>query len=138
VRLAEASADWVQAFEREPLLGGIRVFRDDRTYATLPLSGTDLEIPVKYFAPRLDVALLREGTGAKFLVKVLQVFDAEGEEVPPFVYALDSTKLLFRTTAGFDAEDGWWTRCDPRPVELEKLESPTRLPAQPLLYLEAR
>lgn len=138
VRLTEAPAEWVRAFERDLLLGGIKVFRDDRTYATLPLSGSDLEIPIKYFAPRLCAALLQEGTGAKFLVSISGVLDEDGDEVPPFVYALDATKLLFRATAGFDADDGWWTRCDPRPVELEKLEFPTGLPAQPHLYREAR
>ena len=46
-----------------------------------------------------------------------------GDEIPPFAYRMDCTKLLFRHTAEFDEEEGVWEASDPRRVEFEKLSS---------------
>jgi hypothetical protein len=124
------SADkaWKPAFRRRVVLTGVNDLLDDRFYRHFLVDESVVHLQFKYLAPTYDIAYLDD---RRLLVRVSGlwtsweslVFDegmvvgvqeendegegitwADGEELPPMVYELETRHLLFRNTAYLEPE----------------------------------
>jgi hypothetical protein len=97
-----------------------------------------LKLQFKYQCPTFDVAFYRSPHVpdlTSLLVKVTEFYDLEMNLVPPLVFEMHWSDLLFRNELYFDEEEGWWTG-DSWPLPLVFEKTGFQGPPQPLVTFE--
>lgn len=102
----DAPPAWGTALQERSLIQGLRDLWDDRIHARLTISVREVFIPVKYQGPEIDVGVHRGAGRDLLVVRVRQLYDGDTSEIlPPILFLLDPSKLVFRHTV--EDDEGW-------------------------------
>ncbi len=116
INYSRISESWLCAFAENTMITGVKDLLDDRIYRTIYLDNDHIyNLQFKYQVPNFTIAFfdqfkdlgIKELTCPQFLIKLSGLYDANSDEIEPFVYSIQAQKLMFINTA-YKTDSGFW------------------------------